>query len=169
MCKIIPLKLSAAELKLENKLVKKYKALIKKGLMTKSEINGMRKALGYCSKLTEDDKQAILNMLNGKKIKISQAHSEQGINYLKKVAFNSKGEPRRTKDFPFSSHDLQILKNFKEFRLVGLDPIENAYTLWGYNSIWRVHSKTTGEYFDYTCGHWGSVYVVNRGFKKGTL
>jgi hypothetical protein len=154
-----------------HKLVTKYTALIKSGLMTKSEINGMRKALGFCSKLKSEDKQTILDaMYDAKPIKITQEHSNQGIAYLLKTAFKSNGEKRNTKYFPFSAHDLNCLLKFKEFRLVSLDEVIGyGGNVQGYESVWRVYSKTKGDYFDYVCGHWGSVQVCNRGFKKGTL
>ena len=127
--------------------------------------------MGHYSKLSSEDKAKLHDVFDGLKIKIkiTPEHTLQGITYLKKVAFNSKGEPRKTKDFPFSQHDLDVIKNFKEFRLVGLDANECNGTIWGYNSIWRVYSRTRGEYFDYVQGHWSNLYIVNRGFKKGTL
>lgn len=155
----------------QHKLVAKYLGLIKSGAMTKSEINGMRKALTYFSKLPVDDKRTILDaMSNAKPIKITDEHTKQGIEYLLKTAFKSNGQSRNTKDFPFSEHDLNCLRKFKEFRLVGLDEVYNGLgEVMAYQSIWRVYSKTKGDYFDYVCGHWGSVQVINRGFKKGSL
>lgn len=157
-------------MKTPHRLTAKYTALIKSGTMTKSEINAMRKALGYCSKLPSEEKQKIMDALSGRKIRITEEHSNQGINYLKRLAFKTNGEPRRTKNFPFTAHDLETLNNFKEFRLVGLDEIPNNYgEPFGYNSIWRVYSRTRGEYFDYVQGHWSDLHIIDRGFKKGTL
>lgn len=153
----------------QHKLVTKYLGLIKSNRMTKVEINSMRKALGYCSKLPHDDKQTIIESLNEqirKKngIEITPDHSEQGLHYLKGLAFTSKGEQRKTKSMPFQWQDLDVLKNFYEFRLIGLEEVSNSFgeTLF-YRQIWRTIS-VNGSYFDYIQGdgQWGEIAVINR-------
>lgn len=159
----------------KNHLTTKYVDLIKSGRMTKQEVNSMRKALGYCSKLPQEEKQNILNAMETMTnktlgIKITEEHTQQGINFLKRTAFTSKGIPRNTKDYPFNDHDLNILRNFKEFRLVGFEENTNTYSgmVMSYESQWKVKAKN-GDSFTYVCGHWGKLQVIYRGYKKGSL
>jgi len=155
-------------------LTTKYVDLIKSGKMTKTEINSMRKALGHCSRLPSEKKQSIIDAFQNMQnktlgIKITPEHTEQGINFLKRTAFRTNGAARNTKDYPFSDHDLGVLRNFKEFRLVGLETFTNVYgNIMSYESEWKVKSKS-GDSFTYICGHWGKIQITGRGFKKGTL
>lgn len=148
-----------------NKLVNKYTALIKSNKMTKAEVNSMRKALGRCSSLNQDEKRSILdafyNQVDKKGgIKITEEHTTQGLNYLNKLAFTSKGQPRRTKEYPFGNREIEALKTFKEFRLVGLDEGYNGMgEMLYYAPIWLVKGKEVS--FEYTVhGQWGALQVV---------
>jgi hypothetical protein len=148
-----------------NKLVEKYQKLISKGRMTKTEINSMRKALGMCSSLTKEEKSVILSSFWNKVnacggIKITAEHTEQGLNYLKSIAFTSKGLRRNTKDYPFGERELDILRGFKEFALVGLDEQYNGLgNVLGYSPVWQVRSKKT--FFEYVQdGRWAPVRIV---------
>jgi hypothetical protein len=150
----------------ESKLFKKYKSLIKSGKMTKTEINSMRKALSYFSKsMSKEEKQTIVDLVNSSSIKLTTEHTEQGLNYLKSVAFKSNGSPRNTKDYPFQGTDLEVIQKFKEFRLTGLDEIHNGCgEIMGYRSIWLTKSKN-GNSFEYVSGHWQPITIIHRYFK----
>lgn len=144
-----------------NKLVKKYTTLIKSNKMTKVEINSMRKALGMSSALNQEEKDVIIKAFYAaveKKggIKITQEHTDQGLKYLKNIAWTPKGKVRETKNNPFGYRERAILNEFKEFRLTALEGSFNPY--YGedthYNSVWTVIGKT-GR-FDYVQkGQWG--------------
>jgi hypothetical protein len=134
--------------------------------MTKSEINSMRKALSYFSKsMSKEEKGSIVELVNSSSIKLTPDHTLQGINFLKNAAFKSNGVPRSTKNYPFQGTDLEVLQNFKEFRLTGLDEVYNGMgEVMGYRSIWTTKGKN-GNSFEYISGHWEPIVILHRSFK----
>lgn len=151
-----------------HKLVSKYLKLIRSNRMTKTEINSMRKALGYCSKLSREDKQTILDAFYSqveKKggIKITEEHAAQGLAYLKGLAWTPTGKQRNTKNNPFGVRERAILKEFKEFRLVALREEHNMLgEVMSYSQVWKTQSKREA-YFEYVQCNFGlakSIEVI---------
>lgn len=148
-----------------HKLVKKYLDLIKTNKMTKTEINSMRKALGYCSKLSREDKNLILDAFYSqvdKKggIKITEDHAAQGLAYLKSLAWTPTGKERQNKNNPFGSREKSALLSFKEFRLVALREEHNMVgDVMSYSQVWATIGKQAR--FEYVQGGlWQGIEVI---------
>lgn len=103
-----------------------------------------------------EDKRFLVNYLEGvieKKqgIRITKEHTAQGISYLKGLAFRKDGSPRQTKSMPFGTRELEVLRTFKYFRLVGLDDVFNGCgEVTHYRFIWLVQGRT--DSFKYVQG-----------------
>lgn len=142
---------------------------------TKGEINGLRKAVGPCSKLP----RACIEELQDKaychssEFKITKEQSLFGIEYLKKTVFTKKGIPRNAKrNFLRSEPNaIKIIKNFAKFRFIGLQSVPNNY-YWGNRAgeytlpIYRTYDRD-GNYFDYTAGMWGNCELINLNYQEG--
>jgi hypothetical protein len=149
-----------------HKLTLKYEKLIKTNKMTRGELHGLRKQLGACSSITEEEKGYLLNTLDkqiAKKggIHITEEHTLKGINYLKSIAFKKDGTPRNTKNQPFGIREFETLKSFKYFRLSGLREGHRSYDgrVWSYDPIWKVVGrKNSFKYIQQ--GQWEVPLVI---------
>lgn len=141
---------------------------------TKGEINGLRKAVGPCSKLPNTciDELQSLSYGHSKEFKITKEQTKFGLDYLKDTVFTSKGTTRNAKRnfLKEEPNAVNILKNFAKFRFIGLASVSQPlywqnkvgeYTL----PIYRTYDKN-GNYFDYTAGMWGNCGVVNIHYSK---
>lgn len=74
-------------------------------------------------------------------------------------AFKKDGSSRATKNFPFGARELDILKNFKEFRFLGARDIgiggipQNV-------PIYQVIDKN-GHSFAYIAIPWGDIEIIS--------
>jgi len=115
---------------------------------TENEIRYFRKQIGSSSTLTSEQKRELINGFRGP-YQITEEQSKTGIEYLRRKAFKTNGKPRNTKDYPFSDHELAIIKDFERFEFWSIYDASNS---WGgctwYLPVYRVYSKS-GEFFDY--------------------
>ena len=149
---------------MENKTFQKYLQLTKKGhVWTESEIIYFRKYINGSSPLDADSIEQLINSIEGKTYRITDAQTVKGITWLKNHCFRLDGKVRKgCKLMPF---ELSVIKNFKEFRFVGLwNASDNAYR--NYLPIYRTIAKD-GSYFDYTFHMgWFRVFgIKTKGFE----
>ncbi len=147
-----------------SKTFRKYKALVEKRKWTENEIIYFRKALGYCGNFDDSQKGYLLAALAENEHDITLEQEAKGIEYLRNLAFKQDGSLRKTKDYPFGGYELNILRDFYEFKFVNLAPERNGMgEVMCYSAVYRVYD-TKGNSFDYVAHPMGGV-VVLRGAK----
>lgn len=140
----------------------------------KGEIGSLRKHIGHCSTWSDAAKEHVQAIVSdGFDFKITKYQTEMGLDYLLKISLTSKGALRRSKTNFLGQYEVDILRDFKEFRFIGLE--FSGYNNWSHNynfrtPIYRVISKS-GKYFDYIAagGSWyqsGSAEVIGHGEVK---
>ena len=77
---------------------------------------------------------------------ITQEQTIKGIEYLRNTVFKKNGKFRNTKNMPFGEREIDIIKDFKEFKFVALYPI--GYAAY-YLPVYRVIDNQ-GNSFEYT-------------------
>jgi hypothetical protein len=120
---------------------------------TEMEIRYFRKYLRE-----NPSKYSILMNLFKDEYSITSEQTKKGIEYITKVCFKKNGELRKTKYMPFGTREARIIRDFKEFKFVGLYNTGSHYNNF-YLPVYRVVSKNR-EYFEYTAGIWGNMEVI---------
>lgn len=144
--------------------MKRHLKAIASGRMEKNQIHALCHALNGVKRvnLGSDgihDRQRLLNALNDHinergEIRITKEQTRIGIDWLRKHCFRKDGSRRKTKDFPFNDHEVQVIRNFAKFRFVGVynsNGSRYAYRsgYFRFSPIYRVYAKD-GSHFDYT-------------------
>jgi hypothetical protein len=151
------------------KLQKDSIALMQKSTLSEREILNLKHRLnkavraneigGSWNKLgTPDPQQEII--LNGlrEEYDITTEQTEKGLNWLRRKLLKNNGEARNGALDIVSEDEIEILRNYKEFKFVGFEKVDGKRTPSGYTtyrsggnyfSIWRV-VDINGDYFDYT-------------------
>lgn len=135
-----------------------------KRVWTKSEINALVKCNNAKNFAHESIKELYAELESKSEYgsfehSITKERSDFGIEFLIKRYFKLDGSPRSK--CPFGVREERILKSFKRFTFVGL--LANCNAVGSYRwftPVYRVYSKS-GEYFDYTQGHWGTPKILN--------
>lgn len=127
-----------------------------------SEINGLRKRLGYCSNWSQTAKEELREELqrNDYSFKISKEQSQFGIEWLRRTQFKLNGELRAGAFI--GEREAKIIKSFKRFEFIGLRFIYVSPYQTETAPIYRTFAKN-GDYFDYSCspmGGFGATYEV---------
>lgn len=123
---------------------------------SENDIIYFRKYIGSSGGATTTQRDMLLDAFTGD-YSITADQTTKGINYLMKVAYRLNGEVRQTKDMPFGERELAIIKDFKEFRFIGVhNASQNAYRF--YLPIYEVVSNSNGS-FEYTC-NMGLIQVI---------
>lgn len=140
---------------------------LKKHVWTKSEINGLRKGLGFCSPWSkvakEEFAQDIMRMDFA--YSITKEQTAFGIEWLKNTQFNRHGRLRAAKTTFIGEREAAIIRTFKRFEFTGLrfqDYNQYSQSYQNISPIYRVISKS-GESFEYSCtpmGRYGACYEV---------
>lgn len=99
---------------------------------------------------------------------ITDEQSQFGVEWLQKILLNKKGELRQSKQVAdFEQRDVEIIKNFSRFEFMSFEENSNGYNS-HYTPIYRTIS-TSGEWFDYTVGHWGTPQRLGGGKYRSKL
>jgi hypothetical protein len=109
---------------------------------TENEIIYFRKYLR-----SNPDKYSILMDSFKSEYSITSEQTKKGYDYIYNTCFKKNGELRETRDMPFGNREAEIIKNFKEFRFVGLNDIGFQHQF--YLPVYKVIAKD-GTYFEYT-------------------
>lgn len=133
-----------------------------KHIWHKSEINGLRKGLGYCGSWSDVAKQDLIEDLqrNTYAFKIAKEQSDFGIEWLRRTQFKLNGGIRAGAFI--GEREANIIKKFKRFEFVGLRFIYVSPYQTDTAPIYRTYAKD-GSYFDYSCspmGGFGASYEV---------
>jgi len=133
-----------------------------KAVWTKGEINGLRKGLGYCGPWSDVAKEELSQTIKTTEFnfKITKDQSKFGVDWLKRTQFRLDGRLRASAFI--GEREASIIKNFKEFRFIGLRFIYVSPYQTDTAPVYRTISKS-GDYFDYSCapmGGFGAAYEV---------
>lgn len=133
-----------------------------KHVWCKSEINGLRKGLGYCGSWSDAAKQELIEELqrNTYSFKISKDQSDFGIEWLKRTQFKLNGEIRAGAFI--GEREAKVIQKFKRFEFVGLRFIYVSPYQTDSAPIYRTIARD-GSSFDYSCspmGGFGACYEV---------
>jgi hypothetical protein len=79
---------------------------------------------------------------------ITPEQTKKGYDYIYNTCFKKNGELRETKDMPFGVLEANVIRNFKEFRFVGLNSI-GLLNHDFYLPVYKVIAQD-GTYFEYT-------------------
>ena len=125
---------------------------------TENDIIFYRKYVGCNGSANKEQKQILKQLFeSGIEYSITQDQTEKGLNYIKNKALKKNGKLRNTKNQPFGNREVTIIKNFKEFKFVGLYSASrhNDFT----KPIYKVIAKN-GMYFEYIAGSFGDIEVI---------
>lgn len=153
------------ELEYEKRTVLNYEKWLSKittfdHIWTEQEILSFRKHIGFCSDQNSVLKRELLYLINEKSFNITEEQTNKGIQFLCNKAFKKDGSLRETKDFPFGSREIEVLRDFSHFKFVGVHyecGWDGSYQ--NTSPIYSVVSKS-GQSFDYIAGAFGSIEVV---------
>ena len=134
---------------------------------TEGEINYFRKSMGYCSTWSVEAREEVARYLNHENInfQITEEQSEKGIDWLLSSQLKKSGEIRKAKTVFIDESDVDILKNFSHFRLVGFQGIDYSLFSGGYYNyapVYRCIAKN-GDYFDYNPVAFITPDILDRG------
>ena len=152
---------------------KRWLQVIKRRTKTwsKSEIQSFKNMLNRKRWADDETKKMIDELyeqfwdmiMKREELNIASDHSDQGIAYLKSLAFKKDGSIRNTKNYPFTHKQVEILREFKKFTFQGYmwaSEITRDHQVYDEALVvFRVHSKS-GEYFDYIPVHWSAPIVI---------
>lgn len=146
------------EQKTKNKTYNKWLNCTKRGhVWTENEIIFFRKYLNGSSSIDINTVYYLASQIDNKNFKITDQQSVKGILWLKNKCFTNNFKIR--KNCPFKNFEINVIKNFKEFRFVGLYNVsENFYR--NYMPIYRCIAHN-GDYFEYVAYTWGKVKVLS--------
>jgi len=152
-----------------SKIFLKYCTIIKRGLMTEREIISFRSAVGSYTRttLTEDEKSQLVSMVDDVidsrgYIDLETSQKQKGIDWINRKLFKTNGQLRNdqcVKNTYRVEHVAEIVKNFRDFTLVGFDDLGTN----GYRQlmpVYRCHS-IDGKYFDYVGRSGINIDVLN--------
>jgi len=152
----------------KDKIIEKYRKLIKGKVWTKQEINSFKKLLCSFHYIKDEQRKEAIKELHslfsvetGKRhYNITKDHTAQGLSYLKSRVLLKRGGV--SKSSGFEDYAEGIIKNFKKFEFIGLH--EHYNSCWGsdfpsdFSPIFRIISKNDHNY-DYSPIHWGACVV----------
>lgn len=139
--------------KIENKTTKKYADILKSGKIGEQELISFRSYLNS-GKISNDDRDLLLEMVYKKPIKLTQDQQKKGIEWLEKQYKTPSGKLKDKS--PFGYRETHVIQNWKDIELYSL---ENFSTFgFFYSPVFRVNSKD-GNNFDYTL-QGGRVKIV---------
>lgn len=149
------------------KPIDKYKALIRKGRFTESELIYFRKAINGSSKMDVDFRIHLVNAFNDKAeskgIQLEESQQVKGYLWLKDKCYKRNGTLRKSPVLA-GTFERDILENYSHFTCSGLfQASDNAYA--NYVPIYRMYAKD-GRWFEYAC-NMGQITII--GIGKGKL
>lgn len=147
---------------ISTKTAEKYLALTdkKRHAWTKSEINGIRKAIHW----QKEYAAFLISAINEGNRSITPEQSKFGIEWLRSKIFLKDGKTVRNSKIArcFGDAEIEVVRRFKRFTFEGV-----RVDQWGYTTpIYRCHAKN-GSYFDYTLQFWGLPEVLFTYWKRG--
>ena len=95
---------------------------------------------------TSEQRKYLLSLFK-EEYSITKEQTIKGIEYLRNTVFKKNGKFRNTKNMPFGEREIDVIKDFKEFKFVGLSSV-SQYTLY-YIPVYRVIDNQ-GNSFEYT-------------------
>lgn len=121
--------------------------------LSENDIKYIKKNLySMCSTSTPDQKSELHDALDlHDNYKLTQEHTEKGINYLRSKLLKSNGQPRNTKQVRDFTCDriINIINNFSHFEFICFECVWVGYgNNHQYNPVWRTYDKD-GNSFDY--------------------
>lgn len=146
--------------------IKKYEALKTKPVWDKQEVLGVSHRLMDMERGSHDMDEELKHILHeilgmfeeGKKVNISDALTQQGIEWLQKKFFTTSGKLRNTqftKQAGLDDNQLDAIRNFKKFELVNFKNYDNqvyapVYRVVGVNNsfTYAVHGGWGGANFE---------------------
>jgi len=145
------------ELLTKNKTVSKWLKRVRdrETPWTENEIIHFRKFIGRSGYGDEFTRMELCRMFSGP-YDITAEQSAKGIDWLKRFAFKADGQPRQTKNMPFAERELNIIRNFHEFKFTGVYNTNQNYDF--YIPVYQVIDKD-GNSFEYTT-NMGLIEVV---------
>lgn len=148
-----------------NKTFDKYIALIKKKAFTENELISFRRAINDSSIMAQYKIHYLIREFEYNHINLTLDQQYKGINWLRNKTFKLNGQTR--KNSPLSYFEQQVIKDFKEFKCVGLynqSDNQRPFRVCIYRCI-----SIKGLYFDYCVETNGTVKVFAIGDKQGTI
>lgn len=141
----------------------RYRQLLtkKSHIWTKSEIDGLRKQMGYCSGCSQPARDELIRDCGTFDFKITREQTAFGLQWLRETQFKKSGELRAGAFI--GRHEAKIIKTFKEFRFVGIH-FEN-FNQWSQcwqtiSPVYAVISKD-GSSFEYAAHAFNGCHVLS--------
>lgn len=139
----------------------------KKTVWTEGHINSLRKQLGYCSNWSDIAVEVFISDYFGHgeqyDFEITEYQTTKGLDWLLNNTFKKNGDVRKSKSMILSDPEhFEIVKNFKEFRFIGLRLERNNSYNSKYSSVAPIYRvlDNNGDYFDYSPIAFGETVIL---------